>query len=59
MSQQAINLSSGITHKGLTISLFVLRIALGGLMFEAGLDKLLSGYFQRCRLYKAWDGTFY
>lgn len=35
----------GFRTKAFDISFFILRIALGGLMFEAGLTKLLSGSF--------------
>jgi thiosulfate dehydrogenase (quinone) large subunit len=45
MSVQTNNSGIFATHKGLRISLFILRIFLGGLMLEAGLDKLISGNF--------------
>jgi thiosulfate dehydrogenase (quinone) large subunit len=45
-------------HKGLRISLLILRIALGGLMFEAGLDKLLSGTFSSASYIQRGTGPF-
>ncbi len=35
---------AGYVNKGAAITLFIVRLALGGLMFEAGLSKLVSGF---------------
>jgi thiosulfate dehydrogenase [quinone] large subunit len=41
-----------------TITLFLFRIALGGLMFEAGLTKLLSGTFSAAGFLEHVSGPF-
>lgn len=44
MSHRSETTSIGFIPGGGTIILFTLRLAIGGLMFEAGLDKFLHGF---------------
>jgi thiosulfate dehydrogenase [quinone] large subunit len=48
----------GLGQRSFFIILFVLRLALGGLMFEAGLDKILSGSFTAAGFLKNATGPF-
>lgn len=56
MKERAVR--TGFAQRAFYITLFLARIALGGLMFEAGVSKLLSGTFSAAELLGESSGPF-
>ncbi len=56
MKNEAPRVGSG--KRSFIITFFILRLVMGGLMFEAGLDKILSGSFTAASFLKNATGPF-